>query len=169
MVTDSDASDSEDEDIFEKSHEYSVRVEDVDPDDPAIVESMETEPQPSTSGLQIHTRDSDNDSDHEGQQRESDDDSEMLSDSAFIERNVRARWRPVRRRERGRRGRQRSSDPPRRRSGESDLWQETDSFVPNTYAFDDGAAGIKDNCLLTNDSDMCDFFLLFFMLMRCKL
>ena len=48
---------------------------------------MDIDPQPSTSGVQIHVGESE--SDHGSTQRESKDDREMLSDSAFIERNVR--------------------------------------------------------------------------------
>ena len=55
-------------------------------DNPAIVEHMDIDPQPSTSEVQIHI--SDSESDHGSTRRESEDDSEMLSDSAFIERNV---------------------------------------------------------------------------------
>ena len=49
---------------------------------------MDIDPQLSTSRVQIHVGESDSESDHGSKQRESDDDSEMLSDSAFIERNV---------------------------------------------------------------------------------
>ena len=49
---------------------------------------MDIDLQPSTSGVQIDVGESDGESDHGSTQRESEDDSEMLSDSAFIERNV---------------------------------------------------------------------------------
>ena len=54
---------------------------------------MDIGPKPSTSWVQIHVGESDSESDHGSTlitQRESEDDSEMLSDSAFIEINVRS-------------------------------------------------------------------------------
>ena len=50
---------------------------------------MDIDPQPSTPGVQIHVGESDSESDHGSTQRESENDSERLSDSAFIERNMR--------------------------------------------------------------------------------
>ena len=49
---------------------------------------MDIDPQPSTSQVQNHAGESDSESDHGITQRESEDNSEMLSDSAFMERNV---------------------------------------------------------------------------------
>ena len=95
MEFDSDGSDSDDEVLYEKSQEYCVRMEEDVVDDPAIVERMDIDPQPSTSGVQIHVGESDSKSDHGSTQRESGDDSELLSDSSFIERNVRSRRRRV--------------------------------------------------------------------------
>ena len=86
--------------------------------DPVIVEAMDVEPQPSTSTAHIHASDSEHESDNEGIRRESEGESEVLDDSAFIERNVRSRRMPTRRRARGRRTRQRSVGVPRRRSGD---------------------------------------------------
>ena len=57
---------------------------------------MEIDPQPSISGVKIHVHESDSESDHGSTQRESEDDSEMLSDSAFIERNVCSQRQPFR-------------------------------------------------------------------------
>ena len=63
--------------------------------DPVIVEAMDVEPQPSTSTAHIHASDSEHESDNEGIRRESEGESEVLDDSAFIERNVRSRKRQL--------------------------------------------------------------------------
>ena len=100
-------------------------------EDPAIEERMDIDPQPSTSGVQIHASGSDNDSDHEGIERESENERERIDDSAFIERNVLVRQRPLRRRMREMAAFSRHL--PRRRSGERDGWQETDFFIVFTF------------------------------------
>ena len=99
---DSESGNESEEDyiIIQKSQNSPRREDEEEIDDPAIVDPVNVEPQPSTSGVVTRHDISDSDSADVGKDTKDVIASEVLDDSDFIERTVRARKWTLRRRSR---------------------------------------------------------------------